>query len=298
MASQALPPIQAIFNEVQEPTREQQLPVNEYVPYYPPYYAPYGPSMNPQGGPPPPSQIGFYPSVVPDPLSGAGAEGYTEVTSDGDSVTTSSTQVSTARGSENLISLDADTKTAYEAYEIISAGRTEEVVSWFRLGPISIWRRFEWQDDDFINLNPCVNFSQDELSDLYLRKSSKFPVSCGKSYDQDLANRVNRLPINIYRELDLLIDNKTNATKYSPFRQREWNIVMLQEGEQQLTKASPQRRWNFLKFRREKPLIRRWFVVLQVKETKVSKEGWKSYNAHTNPWVDLDQRERRGLKEQ
>ncbi|KAI1376733.1 hypothetical protein F4677DRAFT_71993 [Hypoxylon crocopeplum] len=191
---------------------------------------------------------------------------------------------------------DEPEKAVYEAWEIIVGRDTLHWDTWKTICGINLGVKWKALDDGFIDVNPLPGYSQGELADLqkdavreYEAKNSKKP----RSYAQDLANRVFRLEAGVYNRIQHLIDNKIRVTNRTPFRRREWRIVILEEGEFQMTELLPERKKGLFRRRPEKAAVHRWFLVIRGEEIKTSKEdgGWRLFSRHHNPWWRIDLRE-------
>ncbi|KAI1074476.1 hypothetical protein F5B20DRAFT_563417 [Whalleya microplaca] len=209
-------------------------------------------------------------------------------------------------GRRALTIQDDQTKTVYEAWEIVISEDTTNWSSWKTFCGINFGIRWKSYNDGFLTLNPVMSFEQGELADLhdeaireYEAKRSK--KNKGKSYVQDLANRAYKLPADVYNKIQYLMDDKVRATNKTPFRLREWHVIMLQKGEFQMTELLPERKKRGLfRKRRDPAAIRKWFVVLQGEETKVTKErgGWRAFGRHSNPWWRIDARDTREARKE
>ncbi|KAI2612938.1 uncharacterized protein GGS25DRAFT_477849, partial [Hypoxylon fragiforme] len=151
-------------------------------------------------------------------------------------------------------------------------------------------------DDGFVELNPVTSYGQSELADLHAKRIDEYDGrnrKKAKSYAQDLANRVFLLKADIYNRVQHLMDDKIQATNKTPFRRREWRIVILDECEVQMTELLPERKKGIFRCQPEKPAMSRWFIVLRGQEVKTTKEdgGWRLFNRHSNPWWRIDARE-------
>ncbi|KAI0841611.1 hypothetical protein F5Y06DRAFT_259892 [Hypoxylon sp. FL0890] len=191
---------------------------------------------------------------------------------------------------------DEPAKTVYEAWEIIHGEDSVDWSTWKSIWGVKFGLRWKTLDDGFLNLNPLSAYDQEELADLYEKAVREYKIKNpkkGKPYAQDLANRVFHLEADIYNSVQHLMEDKMRATNKTPFRRREWRIVVLEEGEFQMTELLPERKKKGLFRRREKPAVSRFFIVLRGEEIKTTKEdgGWRLFNRHSNPWWRIDSRE-------
>ncbi|KAI0470426.1 hypothetical protein GGR56DRAFT_660801 [Xylariaceae sp. FL0804] len=216
----------------------------------------------------------------------------------------STTSIADPHGRKRLYISDARTKTVYEAWEIVSRCDTMELHTWRSLCGIKVSRRWVSRVDGFVEAKPLVAFEQGELAAMHVHALREYEALGGKgkkgeSYDQNLANRTSRLPAEIYNNLEGLVNDRTQASNVSPYRRREWRVVVLEEGEVQLTELLPQRKKRGL-FRREpeEPRTRRQLVVLRGEEIKTTKQerGWGMFENDTNPWRKLDKEETRASR--
>ncbi|KAI0383002.1 hypothetical protein F5Y04DRAFT_251632 [Hypomontagnella monticulosa] len=193
-------------------------------------------------------------------------------------------------------------KTVYEAWEIISGDDTVNWNTWRTIFGIKIGLKWQSMNDGFIEVDPKTGYEQGELADLHenaIREYEAKNRKKGTSYAQDLANRVFRLDAFVYSRLQQLMDDKFIASNKTPFRRREWRVVVLEQGEFQMTELLPQRkRKGIFRRREEKPAVNRYFIVLRGEEVKATKEpaGWRLFHRHSNPWWRVDARETQGLR--
>ncbi|KAI2618649.1 hypothetical protein GGS26DRAFT_346174 [Hypomontagnella submonticulosa] len=193
-------------------------------------------------------------------------------------------------------------KTVYEAWEIISGEDTLNWSTWRTIFGIKLGLRWRSMNDGFMEVDPKPGYEQGELAGLHenaIREYEAKNRKKGKSYAQDLANRVFRLDAGIYSRLQQLMDDKIIASNKTPFRRREWRIVVLEEGEFQMTELLPERKYKgIFRRRQEKPAVTRYFIVLRGEEVKSTKEaaGWRLFHRHSNPWWRIDARETQGLR--
>ncbi|OTA90657.1 hypothetical protein M434DRAFT_365664 [Hypoxylon sp. CO27-5] len=192
---------------------------------------------------------------------------------------------------------DEPASTVFEAWEIIYGEDSMGWSTWKTICGIRFGIRWKTLDDGFLNLNPLNAYDQGELADLYTNAVREYEAKThkkGKSYAQDLANRVFHLEADIYNRVQHLLEDKMRATNKTPFRRREWRVVALEEGEFQMTDLLPERKKKGLfRRRREKPAVSRLFIVIRGEEIKTTKEGggWRLFNRYSNPWWRIDSRE-------
>ncbi|KAI1337897.1 hypothetical protein F5Y15DRAFT_137596 [Xylariaceae sp. FL0016] len=213
-----------------------------------------------------------------------------------DAVSISSTDsIPNAFGVKSLGSGDNVTKVVYEAYEIVSSANNMHRNSWKTLCGIKFGIKWTTYKNGFVELHPVKSYEQGELADLHGTETDEYEAEHakkeGKSYTQDLANRAFKLDIDVYDTIQRLLSDKTRATNNHPYHRREWRLVVLKEGEFQMTELLPERKRKFLRRKRPDPLVQRHFLVLRGEEVKSTKEvgGWRGFNRHTNPWWKFDQ---------
>lgn len=187
-------------------------------------------------------------------------------------------------------------KTAYEAWEVVYGDNTLDMRTWKTFCGMKLGVKWTALDDGFVELNPVTSYGQSELADLHAKRIDEYDGrnrKKAKSYAQDLANRVFLLKADIYNRVQHLMDDKIQATNKTPFRRREWRIVILDECEVQMTELLPERKKGIFRCQPEKPAMSRWFIVLRGQEVKTTKEdgGWRLFNRHSNPWWRIDARE-------
>lgn len=189
-----------------------------------------------------------------------------------------------------------DTKTVYEAWQIISIEDSQQWDTWKKFCGIRFGITYESMRDGFLDLMPMPEFSQEELAEKLANASQAYGAKHGKagakSYEQDLANRAFGLGADVYNSLQRLINAKMQETNRNPHRVRKWDLVLLREEELAITALNPQRKRKGLKsllwWKRDLPAMDRWFVIIRGEETKYLKEGWKAYSRHSNPWSKVD----------
>ncbi|KAI1467054.1 uncharacterized protein F4812DRAFT_430968 [Daldinia caldariorum] len=141
------------------------------------------------------------------------------------------------------------------------------------------------------------SYSQEELVGLHANAAYEYSArrsKKGRSYTQDLANRVFRLNSGVYNQIQSLVDNKLRSANKTPFRQRDWQVVVLEEGEFRVTELLPERKKKGLfRRRQERPVVSRYFIILRGEEVKSTKDedGWRAFNLHSNPWWRIDNQE-------
>ncbi|KAI0902501.1 hypothetical protein F4806DRAFT_41533 [Annulohypoxylon nitens] len=197
-----------------------------------------------------------------------------------------------------LIPSDEPAKPAYEAWEIVKGEDIMVPATWKTICGIRIGVKWESLKDGFTEINPQSGYGQEELANLHLdaiREYEARSLKNKKPYAQDLANRVFGLEMGVYDEVQFLMDDKIKATNSTPHRRREWRIVMLEEGEFRMTELLPERKKKLFQRHRQRPTVRRFFIVLRGEEVKTSKEseGWRRFGRHTNPWCKVDMQETR-----
>ncbi|KAI1417678.1 hypothetical protein F5Y13DRAFT_61086 [Hypoxylon sp. FL1857] len=191
---------------------------------------------------------------------------------------------------------DEPERPVYEAWEVVYGGDSVDWWTWKSIFGIKLGLKWKTLDDGFLNLNPLSGYDQGELAELCANAVQEYDAKApkkGKSYAQDLANRVFHLDAGIYNKVQHLMEDKMRTSNKTPFRRREWRIVVLEEGEFQMTELLPERKKKGLFRRREKPAVSRFFIVLRGEEVKATKEdgGWRLFNRHSNPWWRIDSRE-------
>ncbi|KAI2469277.1 hypothetical protein F4781DRAFT_229848 [Annulohypoxylon bovei var. microspora] len=200
-------------------------------------------------------------------------------------------------GRKDLLTFDYEpAKTVYEAWELTDGEDTIARTTWKTIFGIKIGAKWKSLNNGFMELDPLAAYSQGELADLHadaIREYEAKGPKNGKPYAQDLANRVADLKAEIYNKIQFLVDDKVKATNKTPFRRREWRIIVLEEGEFQMTELLPERKRRLFWKSRETPAVRRFFIVLRGEEVKTTKEseGWQQFNRHGNPWCRVDMRE-------
>ncbi|KAI1457211.1 hypothetical protein F4805DRAFT_198413 [Annulohypoxylon moriforme] len=198
-----------------------------------------------------------------------------------------------------LIPSNEPSKVAYEAWEVVKGEDTILRDSWKTICGIEIGVKWRSLRNGFTELNPQTGYSQEELIDLHrdaIREYETRRPKNKKTYAQDLANRVFGLKADVYDKIQFLMDDKIKATNKTPFRRREWRIVVLEEGEFRMTELLPKRKKGlFRNHHGEASTVRRFFIVLRGEEIKTAKEngGWQQFNRHTNPWCRIDMQETR-----
>ncbi|XXH05151.1 hypothetical protein Hte_011576 [Hypoxylon texense] len=221
-----------------------------------------------------------------------------ESESDNESIS-STASYPTGNGRRGLtLTNDESSKTVYEAWEIIYSEDTLEWDTWNVFCGIKFGVTWKSLNDGRIDVGPLTQYGQGELADLHedaVRNYEAKGRKKGKSYDQDMANRVFGLDMDIHKRLHDLVDDRQIATNKTAYHRREWRVVVFEEGEFQLTDVLPERKKSLFRWRRPKPHVYRWFIVLRGEEVKSNKEkgGWRLFNRHYNPWWRVDAQESR-----
>ncbi|KAI1826229.1 hypothetical protein F4861DRAFT_120064 [Xylaria intraflava] len=187
---------------------------------------------------------------------------------------------------------------AYEAWELVLIPdrlTRRSTKSFFGIEFSNTWHN---ERDGCILTNPLLAFDQGDLANMHEDAIGGYKHRRGvdqrKAYEQDLANRTYKLPVDVYDKAQHLIEDKIIATNRNPHRKREWRIAVLEPREFRMTEFLPQRkRKHFFTRERRLPATRTWFIILRGEEVKSTKEvdGWRGYNQHTNPWWRLDNEE-------
>ncbi|KAI0887172.1 uncharacterized protein GGS22DRAFT_105754 [Annulohypoxylon maeteangense] len=196
-----------------------------------------------------------------------------------------------------LVPSNEPSKIVYEAWEVVK-GEDAMVGASRTICGIKIGVKWESLGNGFTELNPQNGYGQKELADLHRDAIQEYEARGPKNrkpYAQDLANRVSGLKAEVYDKIQLLVEDKIKATNGTPFRRREWRIVVLEEGEFQMTELFPERKKGIFRKHRQAPAVRRFFIVLRGEEVKITKEkeGWGQFTRHTNPWCRVDMQETR-----
>ncbi|KAI1342263.1 hypothetical protein F5Y15DRAFT_374704 [Xylariaceae sp. FL0016] len=247
--------------------------------------------------PPPPGYRPYFPPPFiarrPSVNSTSDSESRTDVHGDGDTASIASTACcSHCRGAMAVEGVQ--TKTVYEAWEVISTKDTVEPDGFISFCGIRFLERTTSRDDGYVDLNPLPRYEQSELVDILAKLRGEFSPGgkrAVRSYDQDLANRLSSLTELSYDKIKQLIDDKVRSTNGDLHHKREWRVVALQAGEYQMTDALPERRRKGLFRRRPKaPFSERYFFVLRGEEVMSKpKEGpLKKFTRHSNPWRRID----------
>ncbi|KAI1393815.1 uncharacterized protein F4822DRAFT_424277 [Hypoxylon trugodes] len=187
-------------------------------------------------------------------------------------------------------------KSVYEAWEVLLKDDTVYLASWKLFCGIKYGCRWSVYDDGFLDLRPLTSYGQGELADLHESAVQEYEAKHSKkgtSYAQDLANRVSDLEDEVYTKVQHLIESKMATTNRTPFRRREWRVVVLEESEYLMTELPPQRKKNLFWRCRQEPSARKVFLIIHGEEVKATKEegGWRLFNRHSNPWWRIDARE-------
>ncbi|KAJ2986947.1 hypothetical protein NUW58_g4785 [Xylaria curta] len=225
---------------------------------------------------------------------------------DSDSISIDSTQSVPDFSGRRMVTFDDDRMTtAYEAWELVCVEDRYTRQSWKSFCGINFVTRYVNHHDGCVYTNPVVSFDQGELADMHEDAISGYKHKLGtdqeRAYEQDLANRVNDLPTDIYDQIQFLLDDKTHATNRNPYRRREWRVVVVQPGEFRMTELLPERKRQSLFSRKKQPPVTPTYsVVIRGQEVKSTKEdgGWKAHSRHSNPWWRLDNRETKEEREQ
>ncbi|KAI2778934.1 hypothetical protein F4815DRAFT_475414 [Daldinia loculata] len=195
------------------------------------------------------------------------------------------------------VSNDEPAKTVYEAWMVLDSGGTIDRVAWKTFCGIKFGSKWKSYNDGFLTIEPLTSYAQEELAELHANAIQKYSAKGskkGRSYAQDLANRVFRLNAGVYNQIQFVINNKLRSTNRTPFRRRDWQVVVLEEGEFRMTELLPERKKKGLfRRRQEKPAVLKYFVVLRGEEVKAAKEGdgWRTFSPYSNPWWRVDGRE-------
>ncbi|KAI0194431.1 hypothetical protein EV127DRAFT_218291 [Xylaria flabelliformis] len=216
-----------------------------------------------------------------------------------DAISINSTESIPDFSGRKMVTFDHEqTTTAYEAYEFICIDDRHTRQAWNSFCGINFGTRWRNNNDGCVLVNALLSFDQGELADMYEDAIRAYKPKNGtsqeKAYKQDVADRADDLPTDIYDKLQHLIEDKTMVTNRNPYRQREWRVVILQPGEFRMTELLPQhKRPSFFSRKKRLPATRTYFVVLRGQEVKSTKEdgGWKGYNRISNPWWRLDNQE-------
>ncbi|KAI0180078.1 hypothetical protein GGR52DRAFT_568836 [Hypoxylon sp. FL1284] len=231
-------------------------------------------------------------------------EGAPEKDSDNVSIS-SSTSYPDVIGRRGLaLAEDEASKTVYEAWEITYSDDTTDWDSWHVFCGLRFNIKWKSLNDGFIDISPVTCYEQEALADLHEDRMLAYEDEAkakgrwrgkGKSYDQDMANRVFDLDPDIYKRLQHLVDDRTKATNKTPYHRREWRVVVFDEGEFQMTDALPERRKSLFRRRRPKPQVQRWLVVLRGEEVRSTKDkdGWRLFSRLSNPWWRIDNEQTR-----
>lgn len=151
-------------------------------------------------------------------------------------------------------------------------------------------------------------YQQEELRDMTLHAVNGYHAAnkrClpsrlirgrAKSYEQDLDQRIQKLPRPVQSELNLLLGDRESAT-CNRFHRRDWTVVMMREeyrykfatAEHEEVKKSK----RFWKKGNKRPI--HYFFILRGEDGKVATDdkGMHTATRHGNPWKRVDDKERR-----
>lgn len=149
--------------------------------------------------------------------------------------------------------------------------------------------------DGYAGVRPVRSYSQFELAHMVetaeiewtARKSGLRRLMKQETYSQDLAKRVVNLPTCLPAKLGALLDCRFVATNKNPHVRREWKIVMLEQIDGVMTEEG--QRGHKRNNRQGEP-VRKWLVILRGRNTKVSEDGFGSFDSSSNPWRQVDER--------
>jgi hypothetical protein len=111
------------------------------------------------------------------------------------------------------------------------------------------------------------------------------------TYGQDLARRVYELPTCLPSKLGALLDCRFVATNKSPHVRREWKIVLLKPMTDVMTDDGPRAKRGMRRGRHGEEQgdpVQKWLVILRGQTTRISEEGFASFNTASNPWLKAD----------
>ncbi|OTB06770.1 hypothetical protein M426DRAFT_98265 [Hypoxylon sp. CI-4A] len=199
------------------------------------------------------------------------------------------------------IPVDQPAKPVYEAWELVCGDDLVTWDTWKTIWGIKFGLKNKSLDDGFVHTNPLTSYDQGELADLHANAIREYEAKKhkkGKSYSQDLANRLFALEDGGYGKLQAiqaLVGDRSRAANKTPYRRREWKIIVLEEREYQMTEELPERKKGLFRRRPKGASFERIFLVLRGEEVNVTKQdgGWRLFNRFTNPWWRIDMFETR-----
>ncbi|KAI1340792.1 hypothetical protein F5Y15DRAFT_414513 [Xylariaceae sp. FL0016] len=194
---------------------------------------------------------------------------------------------------------DAETKTVYEAWEVISVHPTTEVRNKNRVLGLQLTSTSTVLRDGYTGVRALPCYTQEELASMVAtteqvyRGSKVSRLFSRTSYAQDLAARLFRLPGCLPNKLGALLDSRLIATNKCQYARREWKVVLLRDIESVLTDESAKPKPRGLFFcssgGKQTAPVQKWVVVLRGREVKSSEEGFEAFDTVSNPWLRVDE---------
>lgn len=157
------------------------------------------------------------------------------------------------RGFSNYVVADEHTRVVYEAYAFTKYDGVEDCYTWKSFCGLRFGKIWHLTKNGYLVRQAEMAYDQDELSDMHAAAIRTFDEAermaggkgkktkktkgnkaddndkDGAAYAQDLADRVYRLPYDVYHSVAELVTSKTWATDMNPSRKREWRVVVLEE---------------------------------------------------------------------
>ncbi|KAI1810977.1 hypothetical protein GGS20DRAFT_565131 [Poronia punctata] len=185
----------------------------------------------------------------------------------------------------DLESVEDGRSTVYEAWELTRLDEKHELQSFKTFCGIRYSRAYVTRGGGVMT-KAAYEYEQGELADM-LDSAVRLHTHPHRTYQQDLANRVSRLPTRLQEVLENMLDDRIGASNGSPYHKREWQVIFLQPKERHIAGSKPERSFSLLK---KAPATKSIFVIFQGSVVKSTKDvdGWRGYDLDTNPWCKAD----------
>lgn len=188
----------------------------------------------------------------------------------------------------------------YEAWILCMSHETGHEVTKVRSCGIDIMSSHD-EERPFV-VSRTETYEQQELSDMALASVSSYHAANKrgfaarlfrgkpKTYEQDLDERLRRLPLSLQSNLNGLLRNREEATS-NRFRRRDWTVVMMREQYRyRFATAAPEP----VKKKGKDPRRTEFLFVIRGSEGKVAADDRGMYRPREfgNPWKRVDEAER------
>ncbi|KAI1176083.1 hypothetical protein F4777DRAFT_285914 [Nemania sp. FL0916] len=192
--------------------------------------------------------------------------------------------------------------TVLEQWEFIFVRPTLELTGIKRLLGLNIVSTYQVGKDTYTGVRAIPSYSQEELANTVATAESEWTARRSvfgrfmkqKTYSEDLAKRIFKLPANLPSKVGALLDCRFVATNKNPYIRREWKVVVLKPIAGFMTDGM--QGYSQKKFgkqgRQPNSPVQKWVVIIRGSQDSSARNGGlANFTTMSNPWSKVDQQQ-------